>query len=95
MTSLSLREPTSLLTDLVSGMQIVTNDPEIRIKEYVVGDQHVFRADLPGVDPDHDIDISVEGGRLRLRGQRREEDEGPRTEIRYRTFERALSLPVE
>ena len=37
MTSLRLREPISLLTDLVSGMQIVTNDPEIRIKEYVVG----------------------------------------------------------
>ena len=43
MTSLRLREPTSLLTDLVSGMQIVTNDPEIRIKEYVVGDQHIVR----------------------------------------------------
>ncbi len=87
-------EHSSLINDLVTWVGSVTNDPKIRVEEYVDGDRHVIRADLPGVEPHHDIDLHVEGGVLRLRGQRREEQrEKTRTEIRYGSFERVLTLP--
>jgi len=94
MSTLIRGEHGSLINELVTWMSEVTNDPDIRVEEYVDGDQHVIRADLPGVDPNHDIELHVESGVLRLRGQRREEErEKTRTEIRYGSFERVLALP--
>src|SRR5690349_8834485 len=94
MSTLIRRQPTSLIDDLVSWMGAAAGEPEIRIEEYVDGDQHVIKADLPGVDPDKDIDVSVEAGLLRIHVQRREEQhEKTRTEIRYGSFDRALLLP--
>ena len=59
----------------------------------------VVRAELPGMDPDEDIEISVDDGRLTIRGERRERSErseqgGYRTEFRYGSFERTLRLPA-
>jgi HSP20 family protein len=95
MATVTPRDPSTFVNDFVSWMSSVApGDPQIRIEEYVDGDRHVIKADIPGVDPDKDIDISVDGSLLRLRGQRREEQrEKRRTEIRYGSFERALSLP--
>ena len=68
--------------------------PDVRLEEYVEGDRRVVRADLPGVDPGKDIELTVEGTMLRLRGQRRaEEHDEHHTEIRYGSFERVVSLP--
>ena len=58
----------------------------------------VIRAELPGVDPAKDVDISVEDGVLRIRGQRKSEqrDEGAnyfRMETSYGAFERNIPLP--
>ena len=57
----------------------------------------VVRIDVPGIDP-NDIDISVEGDRLNVRGERktaREEDKSGRSyrEVVYGAFERAVTLP--
>jgi HSP20 family protein len=58
----------------------------------------VVRAELAGVDPEKDIDITAEDGVLRIRGQRRYEnrDEGAnyfRIETSYGSFERSVPLP--
>ncbi|HVL51567.1 MAG TPA: Hsp20/alpha crystallin family protein [Actinomycetota bacterium] len=58
----------------------------------------VIRAEIPGVDPAKDIDITVADGVLRIRGQRRSEqrDEGAnyfRMETSYGAFERSIPLP--
>ena len=58
----------------------------------------VIRAELPGVDPAKDVDITVEDGALRIRGQRKSEhrDEGAnyfRMETSYGAFERTIPLP--
>ncbi len=58
----------------------------------------VIRAELPGVDPAKDIDITVTDGVLRIRGQRQFEqrDEGAnyfRMETSYGAFERSIPLP--
>lgn len=58
----------------------------------------IVRAELPGVDPERDVDISVSDGVLHIRGERRSEqrDEGDnylRLESSYGAFERNIPLP--
>jgi len=57
----------------------------------------VVRVDVPGVNPEA-IDVSVEGDRLRVTGERknsREEDKNGRSyrEVVYGAFERTVTLP--
>ncbi len=94
MTALTHRDGTSLFNDLVAWMGAATTEPEIKIEEFVDGDRHVIRADMPGVDPTKDIQLSVDGNVLRLHGERRaEEHDEHRSEIRYGSFERLITLP--
>src|SRR5918998_790198 len=39
------------------------------------GDDLVVRLDMPGIDPDKDLEITAEDGTLRIRGERQETDE--------------------
>jgi HSP20 family protein len=76
----------------------MAEDNDLRVDEFVEGNQVVIRAELPGVDPDRDVDISVVDGNLVIRAERRheEKEEGRdyrRSEIRYGAFSRALPLP--
>jgi len=69
--------------------------PAVDIKEEVDG--FLIEADIPGVDP-KDIEISMEGGVLTIRGERKAEqqEEGKgykRVERIYGTFYRRFSLP--
>ncbi|MEU2912745.1 Hsp20/alpha crystallin family protein [Streptomyces massasporeus] len=66
----------------------------IRIEEHLGDGTYVVRAELPGVDPDKDVEITVEEGLLTLRAERTEQTtEKHRTEFRYGTFARAVRLP--
>ncbi|MEE8321866.1 MAG: Hsp20/alpha crystallin family protein [Gammaproteobacteria bacterium] len=93
------------LNQLTLGSDIVENDnsnvvtsrwrPAVDIKEET--DRFVIHADLPGVDP-KDIDITMEGGMLTIKGERqsesREETDGyKRVERVAGTFYRRISLP--
>jgi len=83
----------SVVGELLSWMESMTN-PDVRLEEYVEGDRRIVRADLPGIDPSRDIELEVDDGILRLRGERRaEEHDEHHTEIRYGSFERVISLP--
>jgi HSP20 family protein len=67
------------------------------LESYVEGDRFVVRLDLPGVDP-NDVDISVAGGILTVKGSRKEKPETSgahlfRQETRYGAFERSITLP--
>jgi HSP20 family protein len=58
----------------------------------------VVRAEIPGVDPEKDVDIQVADGVLTIRGQRKAQhrDEGAnyfRMETSYGAFERSIPLP--
>jgi HSP20 family protein len=71
---------------------------EIRVEEFVRDDQLVIRAEAPGVDPDRDIEITVDEGMLTVSVERREETteetEGrKRSEFRYGSFRRMLPIP--
>jgi len=73
-------------------------DDTIRVDEIREKDAFVIRADLAGIDPEKDIEITVEDGVLHLRAERRleEEVEGKsyrRRELRYGSFSRDVPLP--
>jgi len=58
----------------------------------------VVRAELPGIDPEKDVDITVQDGVLTLDGERRheqktEEENYYRFESSYGSFQRSVALP--
>ncbi|MEV7144129.1 Hsp20/alpha crystallin family protein [Streptomyces tauricus] len=67
----------------------------IRIEERLTEGAYALRAELPGIDPAKDVEITVTGGVLTLRAERSEETaEKHHTEFRYGTFTRAVRLPA-
>ncbi|MFC4944956.1 Hsp20/alpha crystallin family protein [Pseudonocardia sp. GCM10023141] len=70
----------------------------IRVDEYRDGATEVIRAELPGIDPDEDVELSVTDGVLRITAERRIEDKTEdkgylRHELRYGSLTRSLPLP--
>jgi HSP20 family molecular chaperone IbpA len=66
----------------------------IRIEEFKDGEDYVVRAELPGVDPERDIDLEVVDRFLRIRAERRTERRDRCTsEFRYGTLTRQVALP--
>jgi HSP20 family protein len=70
----------------------------IHVEEYQEDGTLVVRADLPGIDPDKDLELTIAGGMLHIEAERREEEkqEGKgylRREVRYGSFSRSLPLP--
>ncbi|WP_329241538.1 Hsp20/alpha crystallin family protein [Streptomyces sp. NBC_01478] len=77
------------------GTHAVAGLHHIRIEEHLADGTYVVRAELPGIDPAKDVEITVTEGVLTLRAERSEETtEKHRTEFRYGTFARALRLPA-
>ena len=55
----------------------------------------MLRAELPGIDPAKDVEITVTEGVLTLRAERGEETTRKhRTEFHYGTFARSVRLPA-
>ena len=68
--------------------------PYVRVEDYVDEGTYVVRAELPGIDPEKDLEVNVENDMLSIRGERREETkEKNRREFHYGSFRRTLSLP--
>lgn len=70
----------------------------IRVDEYLDDGTLVIKAEIPGIDPDQDLAITVTEGMLDLRAERKvtedTEDQGyTRHEMRYGVFSRRLPLP--
>jgi HSP20 family protein len=70
----------------------------LRVEEFTDADTLVVRAELAGIDPDKDVEVTVTGGMLHIRAERTEKKEdtskeGYRSEFRYGTFERDVLLP--
>lgn len=67
----------------------------IRVEDYTEKGQYVLRAELPGVDPDKDVEITVQDGILTVTAERREDSKDEqRSEFRYGSFTRSLALPA-
>jgi HSP20 family protein len=77
-------------------------DPQsgwLRVEEYVDSGTLVVRAELPDIDPDKDVELSItDDGVLRISAQREEKTERKdkdvyRSEFRYGSFVRNVPLP--
>lgn len=76
------------------GLRAMDREHAIRCEEYIDGGKYVLRAELPGIDPDKDVDVGVAGGVLRVRAERRQVTrEQQRSEFAYGSFSRAMTLP--
>ena len=74
------------------------SDPSLRIEQYQEGETLVLRVDLPGIDPESDVDISVADDTLHIEARREEDAErmdkkGYRSELRYGERSRSIPLP--
>jgi HSP20 family protein len=72
--------------------------PSIKVEQFVDGTTLVVRAEVPGIDPDQDVDVSVSDGMLHIKAEREEKTEhkgkdGYRSEFRYGSFSRSIALP--
>ena len=66
-----------------------------RVEEAMRDNCYVIRAELPGLDPGNDIEVTVNGRILTIRAERRQQDNGPcRSEFRYGSLARAVRLPA-
>lgn len=70
----------------------------MRVEEFRDGDDLVVRAELPGIDPDKDVEVSLSEGTLSIHAHRQEQSEarekdGYRSEFRYGSFSRTVALP--
>jgi len=65
------------------------------VEEYVKDGHYVVRAEIPGVDPDKDVEVTVSKGVLTIKAEKHQETEGKHhSEFRYGAFARSLALPA-
>lgn len=68
--------------------------PVVRVEDFVEEGAYVVRAELPGIDPEKDVEVSVDNDMLTIRGERREETkEKNHHEFHYGSFLRTVGLP--
>lgn len=69
----------------------------IRLEEELHEDAYIVRAEVPGIDPDNDAEVWISEGMLHIEVERecetRESDGDFRSEFRYGSFHRAITLP--
>lgn len=67
----------------------------IKIEDDMQDGRYTLRAELPGIDPDKDVDITVRDGILTIKGERTErKDTKGRSEFTYGSFTRSVTLPA-
>ena len=100
MSALLRRDPRTMFPDLVDWFEapFMTLRPylaqPIRIEDYVEDDHYVIRAELAGIDPEKDVEITVGSGYLTIRAERADKTEGKhRSEFWYGSFTRSMTLP--
>jgi HSP20 family protein len=92
------------IEDVISGL-LHWNEPwfgregHIKVEEVDEEGAHLVRAELPGVDPEKDIDVTLDHDLLTIRAERRSErtsDEGGyhRSEFSYGSFSRTIPVPA-
>ncbi|MGN6575307.1 MAG: Hsp20/alpha crystallin family protein [Nocardioides sp.] len=68
--------------------------PYVKVEDFVDDGTYVLRADMPGIDPDKDVEVSIVGDMVTIRGERREEQKDKNHhELHYGSFARSVQLP--
>jgi len=82
------------LFDWLETEPLVRPTQLIRIEDRQTDTEYMVRAELPGADPQKDIQLNVDHGILTLKCDREEQKlEHDRTEFRYGALQRSVRLP--
>lgn len=100
--SITLRkDPRTMFPDLIDWFEepLPTLRPylgqPIRIEDYVEDGHYVVRAEIAGIDPEEDLEVTVGAGYLTISAQRSSTVEDKhRSEFRYGSFSRTIELPA-
>ena len=77
-----------------ANLRPVFDTQPIRLEDELKDGRYEVRAEIPGVDPAKDVDITVRDGVLTIKAERAEKKESSgRSEFSYGSFVRAVSLP--
>ena len=78
-----------------AGIRPIFDTKLMRLEDEMVDGRYEVRAEIPGIDPAKDVDITVRNGQLTLKAERSEKKEfDGRSEFSYGSFVRTLSLPA-
>jgi HSP20 family protein len=85
--------------DWPKAFEDLFEDGTMKVEEFEDDGHLVVRAEMPGIDPDEDVEITVSDNMLHLRAERRvesktEDKKGFRSEFRYGSFSRSVRLPA-
>jgi HSP20 family protein len=77
------------------GLRPLFDTHLIRLEDEIQDGHYVLRAELPGIDPAKDLDISVRDGQLTIKAERTEKKETKgRSEFSYGSLVRSVTLPA-
>lgn len=84
--------------DRLDGWTELMTESNIRVEEFERDGKFVIRAEVPGIDPDKDVELAVSDGVLRLMVHRQKESKLTdarhfRSEFAYGSFTRLVVLP--
>ncbi len=66
----------------------------VRMEDYAEDGRYVVRAELPGIDPEKDLEVTVSKGILTIKANRQEGSHGKHhSEFHYGTYARSVRLP--
>jgi HSP20 family protein len=65
----------------------------IRLEDEMNEDRYEVRAEIPGIGPNNDVDVTVRDGQLTTKAERRKIESIGRSEFGYGSFVRSVSLP--
>ena len=78
-----------------AALRAFSSAQTFRVEELMRDGHYLIRAELPGLDPDKDIEVTVGGKTLTIYAERGQQDEEPqRTEFRYGPRARSVRLPA-
>ncbi|MEU6645461.1 Hsp20/alpha crystallin family protein [Saccharomonospora sp. NPDC046836] len=83
------------IADWLGGSWLFGERNPVRIEESMGEGKYLVRAELPGFDPARQIHVAAESGLLTISAERESETtEQGRSEFRYGSFSRSVSLPA-
>lgn len=86
--------PRSWLSALSDAWLHPTNGDTLRLEEEIADGHYLVRAEIPGIDPAKDVDVTVCDNRLTIKAERTERQQtGGRSEFSYGSFLRTITLP--
>jgi HSP20 family molecular chaperone IbpA len=79
----------------LAGIRPAFDTDVMRLEDEMKVGRYLVRAEMPGVDPAKDIEITVRDGQLTIKAERSEKKEfNGRSEFSYGSFVRTVSLPA-